>query len=50
MKNKYMYSVEKWIGGWIGILMYDAKYKSHGNVEILHSGVIIKSCGLAKIA
>lgn len=37
MNNKYMYSAEKWKGGWIGILLYDKNYKSHGNVEILHS-------------
>ena len=37
MKTKYMYSAEKWNGGWIGILLYDKNYKSHGNVEILHS-------------
>ena len=32
-----MYSAEKWNGGWIGISLYDENYKSHGNVEILHS-------------
>lgn len=32
-----MYSVEKWEGGWIGILIYDKNYKSHGNIEILYS-------------
>lgn len=32
-----MYYAEKWNGGWIEILLYDENYKSHGNVEILHS-------------